>query len=167
MRRSLVILAGTTMAFFSVTLMSTLASASSKILYSGSGQDFMNNAPQWAADGGIQKFSFNYSASSHQIVNFRGAYYWFCGGGAHWVTVKTIKVSNLGTFSYHSSLMSGGARLYYVVSGRFSVNRSHATISYMAEWDYSLAKVPNPYATKPFPVDACASWVRGTAALGG
>ena len=153
---------------FAVTCIASgvaLASTVKPGTYAGTGKDYMNNAPSWAAEATSQ-FSFQVSAGGREITNFRGAFSYYCGAGSSFVTAKSIPVTPSGLFSYQFSVANvvngkSYGRNYVWIAGR--LDRSSASISYLFDSVGAGTKVPNPYDTAHPHKLGCASWIKGTA----
>ena len=142
-----------------------LASTGNPGSYGGTGQDYMNNALNWAAEATGQ-FSYQVTAGGREIRNFRGAFSYYCGGGKSFVTAKSIAVSPSGLFSYRFSVANvvngkSYGRNYVQIAG--TLMGSTASISYLFDSVGAGTKVPNPYDTAHPHKLGCASWIKGTA----
>lgn len=135
-------------------------------LYTGTGKDYMNNAPKWG-DEGNGKISFKTSASGVAVTSFRGGYSYYCGAGTATVTEKHMPVSSNGTFGARFSVRTKGpkgkinGRAYVSISGAF-VAGAKANVSYLVDYVFTGRHVKHPYSTKHPKLLGCASWVRGT-----
>ncbi len=135
--------------------------------YSGTGKDYMNNAPSWAAEA-TGAFSYRVSASGREITDFRGGFSYYCGGGKSFVSAKSIVVSPSGSFSYRfnvANIVNGKSygQNYVSIAGSFTDDGSSASISYLFDSVDTNAKVPDPYDTAHPRKLGCASWVKRTA----
>ena len=135
--------------------------------YSGTGKDYMNNAPSWAAEATGQ-FSYRVSASGREITNFHGGFSYYCGGGKSFVSAKSIAISPSGSFSYRFSLANivngkSYGRNYVSIVGTFIGKGAAASIAYLFDSVSTNAPVSDPYDTTHPHKLGCASWVKGTA----
>jgi hypothetical protein len=151
-----------------VTAVSAVAaSPESGHSYRGTGKDFMNNAPKWA-DEGTRKISFQTSSDGMDVIQFRGAFSYYCGAGTSDVTEKKMAISKSGRFGTRFSQKIKGANgkvestAYVVVSGRFDDGGSQASVSYLVDYVFTGKKVSRPFSTSSPRALGCASWVRGT-----
>jgi hypothetical protein len=147
------------------------ASAASPVggkLYTGTGKDFMNNAPRWAT-GGTGEISFKTSKSGAAVTDFRGGYSYYCGSGTATVTETRMLVSSKGRFGARFTVRTRGpngkvnGRAYVEISGAFKADGAKATVSYLVDYVFKGRHVRHPYATGHPKRLGCASWVRGTA----
>ena len=134
--------------------------------YSGTGKDFMNNAPNWA-DEGTGKLSFKTSRDGSDVIDFSGSYSYYCGAGTSTVTEKRMPISN-GRFGIEFSQPSHGPNgkvdgtAYAAISGAFDDSGGEAKVSYLVDYVFTGGKVEHPYSTKSPGKLGCASWVQGT-----
>lgn len=150
-----------------------VANAASRTFYAGSGKDYGNNGPSWEYEQSKERFSFRLSPNGHQVLNFYGKYFYYCGTGTGYVAAKVIPVSAAGSFSIRFSAKQTNGQAYVSIFGRFAGDRSRASVSYFVDLVYAqvspatTATPPpaDPYATTPIPSmdQACAILVRGTA----
>jgi hypothetical protein len=135
--------------------------------YSGTGKDYMNNAPIWTVEATGQ-FSYQVSASGREITNFRGGFSYYCGAGKSFVSAKSMTVSASGSFSYRFSVANvvngkSYGRNYVSIAGSFNADGSSASISYLFDSVGTNVTVRDPYNTAYPHKLGCASWVKGTA----
>jgi hypothetical protein len=134
--------------------------------YSGTGKDFMNNAPKWA-DEGTGKITFQTSKDGSDVLAFSGGFSYYCGAGTSTVTEKKMPVSN-GKFGleFHQPDRGPNGKIegtaYASISGTFEDGGSEAQVSYLIDYVFTGAKVKHPYSTKNPKALGCATWVRGT-----
>lgn len=136
------------------------------VRYSGTGKDFMNNAPKWT-DEGTGKISFKTSGDGSKVTAFSGSYSYYCGAGTSTVTENSMAISN-GKFGVEFSQPNRGpngkidGRAYAAISGQFEDGGSTAKVSYLVDYVFTGGKVRHPYSTKSPRKLGCASWVQGT-----
>ncbi|MHB8491279.1 MAG: hypothetical protein ACYDA6_03555 [Solirubrobacteraceae bacterium] len=155
---------------FMLSTAAVAAEPKASVRYTGTGADYMNNAPHWAREA-TGKISFKTSADRRRIVDFRGTYSYYCGGGTSYIKAAYLNVDSKGRFAYDFSfpnrLASGKTegRIYAAISGQFLGDGSTARVSYLADAVFTGAgakPVHEPYSTKDPGKLGCASWVKGT-----
>jgi hypothetical protein len=138
--------------------------------YSGSLSDYLNNGTQWTK-AAKRKASFMISADGKQVLNFSGAFYYYCGASNGAITAAAVTIDPHGRFRATSSAVarSGGTVTgtnYYMLAGHFIRHGKAAVVSYLDDFVYAGKTVAHPYGTAYHPSTvACESWVHGTIAV--
>ncbi len=136
-------------------------------VYTGSGKDFMNNAPKWT-DEGTGRISFSTSGKDATILHFKGSFSYYCGAGRSTVTEKSMRVTKGGKFGTEFSQPNKepdgkvNGKAYVAISGTFENGGKQAKVSYLVDFVFSGGRVKDPYSTSNPRALGCASWVRGT-----
>ena len=151
-----------------VTAVSAVAaSPESGHSYRGTGRDFMNNAPKWA-DEGTRKISFQTSSDGMDVIQFRGAFSYYCGAGTSDVTEKKMAISKSSRYQVLPE-GQGCERQSRIDRVRrclqpFDDGGSQASVSYLVDYVFTGKKVSRPFSTSSPRALGCASWVRGQSA---
>jgi hypothetical protein len=136
--------------------------------FRGVGRDYMNNRPKWTAEAS-GRISFKTSGTGSAVLDFKGTYSYYCGGGNANVTETSMPVSKRGTFGARFSQPIKGkngkvnSTAYVVISGAFHRGGKKASVSYFIDYVFTGSHVKHPYSTKSPKGLGCATWVRGTA----
>lgn len=136
-------------------------------VYTGSGKDFMNNAPKWASEG-TGRISFSTSRQGTAILHFSGGFSYYCGAGRSTVTETRMGVTKGGAFGARFSQPNKGpngkvnGKVYVAIAGTFEKGGKKANVSYLVDFVFTGGKVKDPYSTSNPRALGCASWVRGT-----
>lgn len=162
MRRIRTIVLTSGLAVLVAAATSTAATPSHSAKYSGTGADFMNNAPHWTKEA-TGRFSFKTSKDGKRILAFRGTYSYYCGAGTATITARYLLVSKSGRFDFRFSQKApDGGRNFYRIYGRF-LSAGEASVAYFDDFTVPSQKVKDPYDTGHPHRLGCASWVRGIA----
>jgi hypothetical protein len=146
---------------------SVLASPRAATTYRGSGQDLFNNGPRWHRSSvAAQQISFKISKDGLRVLNFRGQYRYYCGGGSSTITAGSLKI-NHGRFGGTGKRANRAGTNYFALSGHFSGDGRVAAVTYLDDFVYKGKSVKSPYSFAYHrPAQTCESKVTGTATAG-